>query len=353
MVNAAVEFDLDSLQPLYTLHIGLPGRSFAIDIACRLGIPPTIIQRSRELLGDSGAEVAALLNRLHAQEQRRITDAAEAARDREAATTARRDAERLAAALRDKVGAIRSEARQRVADIASEARRRAEAAVAALARGGSIREAREAIRELSPLAEARLAELPGGDLGPDSQVALSSVEPGQRVFVRHLAQTGTVVSGAVGQELVEVQLPVGKTRVPLSALSPAAPTFASPRAGGITWTTRLSSPKSAGAGDQLGAEINVIGCSVEEATERVQRYLEDAALGGLDRVRIIHGKGTGRLRRGISELLKTHSLVAGFHLASFDEGGAGATIVDLGTLRSRPDGTQGPEGPGRRETSAE
>ncbi|MEK7204215.1 MAG: Smr/MutS family protein, partial [candidate division NC10 bacterium] len=103
--------------------------------------------------------------------------------------------------------------------------------------------------------------------------------------------------------------------------------------------------------DQLGAEINVIGCTVEEATVRVQRYLEDATLGGLDRVRIIHGKGTGRLRRGLSEFLKTHPLVAGFHLASFEEGGAGATIVDLGTLRSRPGGTQGPEGPGRREAS--
>jgi DNA mismatch repair protein MutS2 len=74
----------------------------------------------------------------------------------------------------------------------------------------------------------------------------------------------------------------------------------------------------------------VIGCTVEEATARVQRYLDDATLGGLDRVRIIHGKGTGRLRRGISEFLKKHPLVAGFHLASFEEGGAGATIVELG-----------------------
>jgi len=63
----------------------------------------------------------------------------------------------------------------------------------------------------------------------------------------------------------------------------------------------------------------------------VGRYLEDALLGGLTRVRIIHGKGTGRLRRGISALLKEHPLVAGFQLASFDEGGAGATVVDLGT----------------------
>jgi DNA mismatch repair protein MutS2 len=344
MVNAAVEFDLDRLQPLYTLHIGLPGRSFAIDIACRLGIPPTIIQRSRELLGDSGAEVAALLNRLHAQEERRIADVAEAAREREAAATARQDAERLAARLREQVGAIRSQAKQLVADIAGEARRRAEAAVAGLARGGSIQEAREAIRELSPLAEARLAELPGSDLSPDSQGPLSSVETGQRVFVRHLGQTGTVVCGAVGQGLVEVQLPVGKTRVPLNALSPAAPGLASPRAGGISWT--------AGAGDQLGAEINVIGCTVEEATARVQHYLDDAALGGLDRVRIIHGKGTGRLRRGISEFLKKSAaggLVAGFHLASFEEGGAGATIVDLGTQEAG-DAARGGPSPGEVRT---
>jgi DNA mismatch repair protein MutS2 len=227
-----------------------------------------------------------------------------------------------------------------VADIASEARRRAEAAVAALAQRGSIREAREGIRELSPLAEAQLAELPGGDLSPDSQAALASVEPGQRVFVRHLGQTGIVVSGAVGQGLVEVRLPVGKTRVPLSALAPAAAS-ATPRAGGVTWT--------AGVGDRLGPEIKVIGCSVEEATERVQRYLEDAALGGLDRVRIIHGKGTGRLRRGLSEFLKTHPLVTGFHLASFEEGGAGATIVELGT-REAGDAPRGGPCPGQVRT---
>jgi DNA mismatch repair protein MutS2 len=312
-----------------------------------LGIPPTIIQRSRELLGDSGAEVAALLNRLHVQEERRSADVALAAREREAAATARQDAERLAARLRDQVEAIRSQAKQLVADIASEARRRAEAVVAGLARGGSIQEAREVIRQLSPLTEARLAELPVSDLAADTRIALCSVETGQRVFVRHLGQTGIVVSGAIGQGLVEVQLPVGKTRVPLSALSPAASGSAASRVpegfrpggrsspeGGVTWR--------AGAGDQLGAELNVIGCTVEEATERVQRYLEDAALGGLDRVRIIHGKGTGRLRRGISEYLRNHPLVAGFHLASFEEGGAGATIVDLGTRGATDAAHDGP-----------
>jgi len=327
MVNAAVEFDLDSLQPLYTLTIGLPGRSFAIDIACRLGIPPTIIQRSRELLGDSGAEVTALLSRLQTQEQQRDADAAEAARERTAATASRQAAEELAAELREQVTAVRARAKRLVADIAAEARRRAEAVVAELSRGGSIREAREGIRQVAEQADAALAELPGVHLermATASDAAPAAVEPGQRVFLRHLGQTGTVVSGATSQGLVEVQFRVGKTRVPLEALTPvpAAAQAEPPSEGGVTW--------KAGAGDSLGAEINVIGCTVDEATGRVQRYLEDAALGGLTQVRIIHGKGTGRLRRGIAELLKTHPLVAGFHLASFEEGGAGATIVDLG-----------------------
>ncbi len=325
MVNAAVEFDLDSLRPLYKLTIGFPGRSFAIDIASRLGIPPAIIQRSRELLGDSGAEVTALLSRLQTQEQRREADAAEAAREREAAAASRQAAAELVAELRAQVTAVQGQAKRLVADIAAEARRRAEAVVAELSRGGSIREAREAIRQVARKAEARLAELPGADVGPATDVAPSGVKPGQRVFVRHLGQTGTVVSGVTAQGLVEVQLRVGKARVPLDVLAPvpAAGPSELPVAIGVTW--------KAGAGDSLRAEINVIGCTVEEATGRVQRYLEDAALGGLTQVRIIHGKGTGRLRRGIAEFLKSHPLVAGFHLASFEEGGAGATIVDLGS----------------------
>jgi len=336
MVNAAVEFDLDSLRPLYKLHIGLPGRSFAIDIACRLGIPPTIIQRSRELLGDSGAEVTALLSRLQSQERQRDAAAAEAAREQAAASEARQAAERHAADLRDQVAAIRTRAKQLVADITAEARRRAEAAVADLHRGGSIRAAREAIREVSQVPEARLAELPVVNAIVAGEAAPSRVEPGQRVFLRHLGQTGTVLSGAGDQGLVEVQLPLGKARVPLSELACAPAEVRRPE-GGITW--------NAGAGDLLEAEINVIGCTVDEATGRVQRYLEDATLGGLARVRIIHGKGTGRLRRGIAELLKTHPLVAGFHLASFEEGGAGATIVDLGTGEASPSAAEGPASP--------
>ncbi len=341
MVNAAVEFDLDSLRPLYRLHIGLPGRSFAIDIASRLGIPPTIVKRSRELLGESGAEVSALLSRLQAQEQQRAADALEAAREREAALNSRRAAEQLAAELREQAATIRRRANNLVAEIAAEARRRAEAAVAELGRGKSIRDAREAIQQLSELPDAQLAGLPAA--GPEGLegAGLSHVASGQRVRVRHLRQTGTVLSEPTGQGLVEVQLPLGKVRVPLTDLAEVAGEAPVP-GGGVSWT--------AGAGDSLAVELNVIGLTVEEAWGRVERYLEDAMLGGLDRVRIIHGKGTGRLRRGLAELLKLHPLVSGFHLATFDEGGAGATIVELGPRPARPaapTGLASPETPER------
>ncbi|HWT77951.1 MAG TPA: Smr/MutS family protein, partial [Candidatus Methylomirabilis sp.] len=209
-------------------------------------------------------------------------------------------------------------------------RRRAEAILAEVSPRASVRQVREAIGQLARQADTGLEGLPTTEPTPAGQVDPTSVKPGQRVLVRHLDQAGTVLSEPTSQGVVEIQLRVGKTRVPVDALAPlpASSGLSEPAAvGGVTWR--------AGAGDSLVAEINVIGCTVDEATTRVQRYVEDAALGGLTQIRIIHGKGTGRLRRGIAGFLKTHPLVGGFHLASFEEGGAGATIVDLGKREDR------------------
>ena len=320
--NGAVEFDLDRMQPLYKLHIGFPGRSFAIDVASRLGIPPSIVQRAREFVGDTAAGVATLLDRLHALESQRAEDTEQAAQARVAAARAREEAEALARDLRAKIETLRARADQLVGNVAAEARRRVEALVADLRRGRSVQEARAAVGKLAELPDAAMAGLATALPAEEMEGPPLRIEPGLQVRIRHLGQVGTVLSDANAQGLVEVQLPVGKTRVPVAALASAGP-VPRRREVPVAWT--------AGAGDSLSAEINVIGCTVEEASQRVGRYIEDAVLGGLTRVRIIHGKGTGRLRRGISVLLKEHPLVAGFQLASFEEGGAGATVVDLGT----------------------
>jgi DNA mismatch repair protein MutS2 len=324
MVNGAVEFDLDRMRPLYTLHIGFPGRSFAIDMACRLGVPSSIVQRARDLCGDASAGEAALLDRLHALESARLRDAAEAARDRAEAARLRADCEAMARDLADRLAQLRSRAGRIVAEIAGEGRKRIEAAVADLRQGGAARAARLAVGDLAGMAERHLEDVASGAPAVPAE-PLAAVAEGQSVRVRNLGQVGTVLSAANPQGLVEVQVPLGKIRVPLGDLSlaqAAAPTRIDRL---VTWR--------AGAGDALSPEIKVIGCTVEEAIPQVSRHLEDAVLGGLTSVRIVHGKGTGRLRRGLTEFLKTHPLVAGFRLADFNEGGAGATIVDLGARR--------------------
>lgn len=321
MVNGAVEFDLDRLRPAYTVHIGLPGRSFAIDIASRLGLPPATIARARELTGDSTAGVTALLDRLQALERTRSQEAEAALREREAAGRSREAAERLQEDLAARRAALQARGERVVSEIAAEARRRVEAAMAALQQDRGAQAARQAIAGLRQVAAAGLETLPAVPPPAVPPGPPAAAEPGERVWVRHLGQVGTVLAPAGPAGLVEVQLGVGRVRVPREMLRPAAAP-AAPSAPAIGW--------NAGAGDALQAEIKVIGRTVEEATSEVGHYLDDAMLGGLTRVRIIHGKGTGRLRRGLEAFLRTHPLVAGFQLASLEEGGAGVTVVDLG-----------------------
>ncbi|MBI5167118.1 MAG: Smr/MutS family protein, partial [candidate division NC10 bacterium] len=143
---------------------------------------------------------------------------------------------------------------------------------------------------------------------------------GLRVWVRHLGQRGYLLSSPSPEGLVEVQLPMGKARIPIKSLSPmkeesrARSSFTS-----VLWEGR----------EEVSAELNLLGSTTEEAAARTVKYLDDAFLAGLRRVRIIHGKGRGALRKAVTKVLRDHPLVEEFGLADFDEGGAGATIVKL------------------------
>ena len=122
--------------------------------------------------------------------------------------------------------------------------------------------------------------------------------------------------------MVEVQVRMGKIQVPSSEIEPAAETGRSP-------LEPVSLHWEAAVGDSIRMELNLIGKRREEAVSLAEKYLDDAALAGLKEVRLIHGKGTGILRKGIEEMLRHHPLVEAFHLADFHEGGAGATIVKM------------------------
>jgi DNA mismatch repair protein MutS2 len=331
VANGSVEFDLDTLRPLYRLTIGLPGKSFAVEIAARLGLPAPVVRRAQAILGEGRSHLRAYLERL--QQAAEELDAARrsAAAEAELARGARAEWERRARSVAEEADRYRQEAQQAIREILVEGRRRIGAAVAEL-RGRAARATPDVIPSAPKAAEALVAGLPAlpeppVDAPADPHapgLAPEELVPGRRVIVPHLrSQHGTILEPPSPGGKILVQLGVGRVWVAASALA-AAPDE-TPRRAGEAPPATVARPEAPAA----GTEINVLGCTADEACARVERFIDDAFLSGLSRVRIVHGKGTGALRRAVADLLKAHPLVECFVLADQSEGGSGATVVTL------------------------
>ncbi|MFN3336282.1 MAG: endonuclease MutS2 [Thermomicrobium sp.] len=317
--NASVEFDPVTLTPTYRLITGLPGRSHALQIARRLGLPETVIERARELLGVGSPQLDLLI----AEIQRRLSEAeAQAA----AAAQARREAE-----------ALRKEAERLLAEAKHEKQQALTVACAEVE--SELRRARELVRKLE-----RLAESP---TYPPPQVVESSLRAleearrrvrrfaagqhdssgpalvvGDRVEIPTLGLEGEVVEVIAESDEVEVRVGQFRVRQPLSAVrrlgarpveSPWQPSYTV-----VTPTAPAVEP-----------ELHLRGLHVEDALARLDRYLDRAVRAGLPWVRIVHGKGTGALRQAVHDFLRNHPLVERWELAGPYEGGHGVTIAYL------------------------
>ena len=321
-VGAAMEFDEATGRPTYRLHPGLSGRSRALSVAERQGLPERVLARAREILGaawerrdraESDAEAA--LERLRTAEQ-------ELNLEREAA---RKEAERLAA---ERASTARQRERMLEDGLAGferatkELARRVETEIEAI-REDAARRATESAAHLLARAEAESAVDVVLEAREDRIARARALVPGDRARLR-----GTRTEGAV--ESVEGEtawLSVGgkRMRVPLEELERTAGRVAehlSPR----------PSPRAAGRGsEEPGSppEVNVIGRRLDEAIEEVEKALDGALAAGADRFRVVHGHGTGRLREGLRDHLRKHPSVSRLRAADPREGGNGATIVDI------------------------
>ena len=328
--NASVEFDPETLAPTYRLRIGLPGRSNALAIAQRLGMPIAVVARARAEVGAEQLQVESLLTEI----QRERDEAAAASRaeriaSREAEEIRRQLAGRLGAIedereallartrreIEDELGGARDQLREAGRRLDRAERERAELDAAALAiesAGRGIEAAKQAIvpRRRSPT-PSRPAGLPPAE-----------VRPGYWIWVRGLDQAGEALSGADDRGEVEVQLGGLRTRVKLSQLERVErPEDGAPR---VTVTV---APRA--AADVPPMQIEVRGQRVEEALPKVEEYIESAYQAGLPFVRIVHGKGTGTLRRVVRERLANSPIVTSFETAEPRAGGEGVTVVHL------------------------
>ncbi len=313
--NASVEFDAETLRPTYRVHVGLPGSSNAFAIASRLGLDRGVLDRAEAHL----SELHRSLERtLQLAERQRTELAASVEESRIAAADAARaltDAEAEADRIRADAERSRDRARHESEELVLQARRTLRQAEEARDHGGRrnlVEEAREALA-----ASERMRR----ELTPEPFVARArTVSIGGPVLIRGMTEEGTLVS--IDQrgiaEVVSGQL---RLRVPSEDLLPAPPRDALPIV-----STR---PQVTGSAANAPLQLDLRGARAEEALEVLDRYLNDAAVAGHDRVRIVHGKGTGALRAAVRETLARHPLVHAQSPAGPAEGGDGATIVKL------------------------
>jgi len=325
--NASVEFDVETLSPTYELTIGLPGRSNAFAIASRLGLNRNIVAVAQSLVSSENLETESLLaelKRARDQAQRELRRLEEARR--EAESLAQRlelrltniEAERLAI-----LGEARAEARREVQAVREELktmRRRLRQMVATAGPELPPPERAHIEARLDDL-EAELAPLPP-PLPPRATALTGVPAVGDIVWVPGLDALGEVV--AVVDDELELRLGNFRLRTAIDEVELRQ------RA-----SERLVSEQFRPAGEaevappSPGVELHLRGQRVEQALSRLERYLDEAFLAGLPWVRIIHGKGTGRLRQAVREELARHPLVSSFRAADEGEGGDGVTVVTL------------------------
>jgi DNA mismatch repair protein MutS2 len=319
VVNASVEFDLETLQPTYHLTIGLPGRSNALAIAERLGLPESIVTNARSELSPADLQADDLLNEIH--RQRELTRQA-----RHATDEARLEAENLRAELATRLDAIEDERREVLEQARSEAEEDVETLREELRKvQRQLKRARQPLEVLKPL-EEKIAELgekveaPVERRQPDIAAVQGPIRLGAKVRLRTLGNEGIVTS--LGEEEAEVQIGVLRVRARLAELElRSAPVEEQPSGDEKSRTSFVSRVESP------GVELDLRGQRADDALDALDGYLERAFLAGLPWVRIIHGKGTGKLRQVVREALGQHPHIKSFESGKRGEGGEGVTVA--------------------------
>jgi DNA mismatch repair protein MutS2 len=312
VLNGSMGFDEATLEPTYVLRLGAPGKSAGLDIASRLGLDPALIETARGRMAESDRAAARFLGELHQKLEQLETERAELAARSQAVAAREQGLEQTWE--RKYVAKIR-EVEESAAQLSVQFERRAQETIEDLSQKARTkiaktkREFQEQVASLAPTPAQGAA--PALKLEPGAQVRLKGIR--QPATIRKVLESGEV----------EVEAGYLKMRVPAADVEEVIPKVPTPtRSPSITFH---QGPEFATA----IREINLIGHRAEEACERVDKFLDTAALAQAELVRIVHGHGMGILRKAIAELLARNPHVAKFYAARPEEGGTGATIVEL------------------------
>jgi DNA mismatch repair protein MutS2 len=340
VLNAAAGVDEITLVPNYHLRLGVPGASAGILTAERLGLNAAIIVAARERLGSQQEDLARFLDRLHKEladldQEKKSAREQQYALNQERAKLAREGDVELRNRIRDLEGKLAS----LLKDFEFQMRENVRAVEDRVAQQKISKESERRINRLrrefqESFNQAVVAHRTGADQGDEHAEPhlLRHVAAGDKVLLKSMNKVA-VVQREVEKDVFEVALGPIKMRVKRSDLAALQkPAETAPKYDPLAAARRQKNVHvsvMSESTDGMRMEINLIGRTVDEATEELEKYLDRAFLAGLPRVRVIHGHGAGILRRGVREFLKSHPHVAGIEEAPQNEGGQGATLVDL------------------------
>ena len=328
--NACCEFDVETLRPTYRLLVGIPGKSNAFAISEKLGLERDVISRAKEFLTQDSIRFEDVLSDIEKSRTQALREKEQAEAFKRQIEEIRREAEKEREKIARERDRIISKAKDEARSLIIEARYEAEELLERLKtmeKEGfgqnstkELREARAGVRRLDHLEAAYVDEIGVRDGYAEPP---KDLRPGESVMLLSLNQKATVLEEPDGDGQVLVQAGIMKIKVhitQLSRINEQKNTIEKMQ------KVRMTSVKAS----PIGLELDLRGLNVEEALDRVDKYIDDATIAGLHEVTLIHGKGTGTLRKAISEHLRRHGQVESFRLGKYGEGEAGVTVVKLG-----------------------
>ena len=325
--NASVEFDINTLSPTYHLLIGVPGKSNAFEISRKLGLSEKIIENAKSNLTKKDVDFEELLKNIDDNKSKIEHEKAQISEELEKIETLKKSLERDNSKLLEQEKNLINDAKIKARNILLEAKEEANSIISDM---------NKISEDVSDISNSKLNNLRNKLNNSIKNISLEATKnnsttsnsiskdeavPNTNVFVTTLGKNGVIVSNISKSNEVQVQVGSMKMSINIKYLQK----LKSPAVNKSANTSHVSVSKTRNA----KSEINIIGLNVDEATFVVDKFLDDCALAKLETVRIVHGKGTGKLRDGVHKFLKSNPHVKSFRMGTYGEGEMGVTVVTL------------------------
>ena len=321
-INASAEFDVENLRPTYNIILGVPGKSNAFAISEKLGLNKKILNRANSLIGSNDVKIEDVLKNIYDSKKQIDLDKTKIENDSKEIEKLKLELQKDNSAVKEKEKELIENAKIEARDILLDAKDEATRIIREI---NSIANASSSIKDLNNLRNelnAKIKNLNNSEKEKiKSNISATDLIKGTKVIINTLNQKG-VILGQVKNNKVQVQVGNSKLHIDIDNLSLDNSKNENKKIQKSSSTSHLKQR-------MVSNEINVIGLNVDEAIYIIDKYLDDCSLSSLNNIRIVHGKGTGKLRQGIHTFLKKHPHVKSYRLGTFGEGEMGVTVVEL------------------------